>query len=399
MVGQARRAWACRRDPADVLSSAQAAAALLAADLAPGARVLVCAGPGVEEALAPPGSTPVANDRELDAPVAAVVCGFHRDFDFDRLDRAAAAVRDGARFVATNADATYPGEHRVLPGRRVARGRDRHRVGTRRPRSRASREAADRGAGAGAGSVTDGIMVGDRPSTDGLLADAPRLAVRDGAHRHRRPRPGRAGAGPAAGLGGGRSRRRSCARCSATGPRPPEPRRIGTAGPDGSGATVSGPAPQEPACPRPPTEQVPRRGRGVRRDDPHPGARAGQGARRQGQLAQEQVQGFVDDLVDESRRRTDVLMDVVRKEIQRQVKTLGIATKDDLAKLEAKLAKQTKAGHEVGGEVGHQEARRRRRRRRRTARPRSRHEERGERQEERAKKTREVAPSTGAAAS
>jgi polyhydroxyalkanoate synthesis regulator phasin len=63
-----------------------------------------------------------------------------------------------------------------------------------------------------------------------------------------------------------------------------------------------------------------------------------------GQLAQEQVQGFVDDLVDESRKRTDVLLDVVRKEIQRQVKTLGIATKDDLAKLETKLTKQVKTG-------------------------------------------------------
>jgi polyhydroxyalkanoate synthesis regulator phasin len=62
----------------------------------------------------------------------------------------------------------------------------------------------------------------------------------------------------------------------------------------------------------------------------------------QGQLAQEQVQGFVDDLVDESRKRTDVLLDVVRKEIQRQVKTLGIATKEDLARLETKIAKQAK---------------------------------------------------------
>lgn len=58
----------------------------------------------------------------------------------------------------------------------------------------------------------------------------------------------------------------------------------------------------------------------------------------QGHLAQSQMQGFVDDLVDESRRRTDSLMDVVRQEIGRQVKTLGIATKDDLARLEAKLA-------------------------------------------------------------
>jgi polyhydroxyalkanoate synthesis regulator phasin len=62
----------------------------------------------------------------------------------------------------------------------------------------------------------------------------------------------------------------------------------------------------------------------------------------QGQLTQQQVQGFVDDLVEESRRRTDAMLDVVRKEIQRQVKTLGIATKDDLARLETKLNRQAK---------------------------------------------------------
>jgi polyhydroxyalkanoate synthesis regulator phasin len=60
-----------------------------------------------------------------------------------------------------------------------------------------------------------------------------------------------------------------------------------------------------------------------------------------GQLAQEQVQGFVDELVDESKRRTDLMLDVVRKEIQRQVKTLGIATKEDLARLEDRIVKQT----------------------------------------------------------
>ncbi|MBM3675399.1 MAG: hypothetical protein FJW88_10710 [Actinobacteria bacterium] len=62
-----------------------------------------------------------------------------------------------------------------------------------------------------------------------------------------------------------------------------------------------------------------------------------------GQLAQGQVQAFVDDLVSESRRRTDEMLDVVRKEVQRQVQTLGIATKDDLARLEARLAKQAQA--------------------------------------------------------
>ena len=152
----------------DVLSSAQAAAALLAVDLAPGARVLVCGGPGVEEALVAAGYEAVANDRELDAPVAAVVCGFHREFDFARLDRAAAAVREGARFVATNADATYPGERRVLPGAgslvaaiATASGRN-PEVAGKPEEPTAALVRAQVGA--------HGIMVGDRPSTDGLLA-------------------------------------------------------------------------------------------------------------------------------------------------------------------------------------------------------------------------------------
>jgi glycerol 3-phosphatase-2 len=152
----------------DVLSSAHAAAALLTADLTPGARVLVCGGPGVAEALVAVGFEAVANDRELDAPVAAVVCGFHREFDFDRLDRAAAAVREGARFVATNADATYPGEHRVLPGAgsivaAIATASGRTPVVAGKPEEpTAALVRARLGA--------DGIMVGDRPSTDGLLA-------------------------------------------------------------------------------------------------------------------------------------------------------------------------------------------------------------------------------------
>jgi polyhydroxyalkanoate synthesis regulator phasin len=76
-----------------------------------------------------------------------------------------------------------------------------------------------------------------------------------------------------------------------------------------------------------------------------------------GQLAQEQVQGFVDELVDESRRRTDLMLDVVRKEIQRQVKTLGIATKEDLARLEARIVTQTNGGAKSGSKPAAKSAR------------------------------------------
>jgi HAD superfamily hydrolase (TIGR01450 family) len=155
-------------DPDDVLSSAQAAVALLADSLPAGARVLVCAGPGVDEAVRTSGFEAVPNDREPDAAVDAVVCGFHRDFDFDRLDRAAAAIRQGARFVATNADPTYPAEHRVLPGAGALVAAIATASG--RTPEVAGKPEAPTAALVRARLGPHGIMVGDRPSTDGLLA-------------------------------------------------------------------------------------------------------------------------------------------------------------------------------------------------------------------------------------
>ncbi len=70
---------------------------------------------------------------------------------------------------------------------------------------------------------------------------------------------------------------------------------------------------------------------------------------REGQLAQERVQTFVDDLVRTSRKRADALMDVVRREIQRQVEALGIATKVDLDRLEARVRKAEGAGRPASG--------------------------------------------------
>lgn len=149
----------------ELMTSAQAAVALLNETLTPGARVLACAGPGVVEAIDQSGFTAV--DR---GPAEAVVVGWHRTFDFDGLDRAARAVRDGARFVATNADPTYPGSDHVLPGAgaivaavATASGRTAEVAG--KPHSPTAALVRDR--------VGDhGIMVGDRPSTDGAMAAA-----------------------------------------------------------------------------------------------------------------------------------------------------------------------------------------------------------------------------------
>jgi polyhydroxyalkanoate synthesis regulator phasin len=57
---------------------------------------------------------------------------------------------------------------------------------------------------------------------------------------------------------------------------------------------------------------------------------------REGQLAQERMQVFVDDLVRTSRKRADELVEVVRKEIQRQLEVIGIAPRDGREKKAAK---------------------------------------------------------------
>jgi HAD superfamily hydrolase (TIGR01450 family) len=152
-------------EPHEVLTSAVAAGALLGSSLPSGARVLVCAGPGVVEALGDTGLTLVS-----EPPAAAVVVGFHRDFDYDELERASRAVREGARFVATNLDATYPTSDGMIPGTGAL-------VAAVATASSTTPEVAGKPEPPTVALVRQrlgrtGVMVGDRPSTDGALADA-----------------------------------------------------------------------------------------------------------------------------------------------------------------------------------------------------------------------------------
>ena len=96
----------------DVLTSAIAAAALVE----PGERVLVWAVSGIVEAILACGAVPVAGDDPPASDVDAVMVGFHRQFDYERMRIAATAVRSGARFIATNDDATYPTPDGPIPG-------------------------------------------------------------------------------------------------------------------------------------------------------------------------------------------------------------------------------------------------------------------------------------------
>ena len=118
---------------------------------------------GVVEALAERGL------RVVDAgPVDAVVVGFHRDFDFDRLDPRRRRGPRSALFVATNLDPTYPIAGGFVPGTGALVGRGRHRRG--RAPEVAGKPAPPMADLVRARFGPRRLMIGDRPSTDGAFA-------------------------------------------------------------------------------------------------------------------------------------------------------------------------------------------------------------------------------------
>ncbi len=163
-------------EPGDVVSSASAAGAWCREELDADARILCCAGPGVREALTEAGFVAIVDAgaqsdsvRFAGGPFDAVVCGWHREFDFDRLANAADALHRGARFIVTNEDATYPTTGRRLPGNgalvaaiATAAGRV-PEVVTGKPHAPLAELVVTT-----FGPVS--VMVGDRPSTDGAFA-------------------------------------------------------------------------------------------------------------------------------------------------------------------------------------------------------------------------------------
>ncbi len=96
----------------DVLTSAVAAAALIEE----GERVLVCGGPGITEGVLGRGAVPIAGDDPAGVDADAVLVGFHRNFDYERMRIAATAARRGARLIGTNDDATFPTPAGPIPG-------------------------------------------------------------------------------------------------------------------------------------------------------------------------------------------------------------------------------------------------------------------------------------------
>lgn len=146
--------------PEEILSSAQAAAALVEE----GSTAAFLGGPGIPEALAARGVEVVA---PTDRPQAVVV-GLTTELSYEQLTAFAAAIRAGSRFIATNTDATMPTPNGPVPGAgaivaflRVASGAEPVVAG--KPSKQAAALVAER-----VGPVE--VSVGDRPETDGIFA-------------------------------------------------------------------------------------------------------------------------------------------------------------------------------------------------------------------------------------
>ncbi|WP_416952463.1 HAD-IIA family hydrolase [Nocardioides sp. T5] len=102
-------------EPGDVVTSAQAAARLLAEEHGEGARVLLLGGEGLRVALLEAGLVPV---EDPDGAVA-VASGYGPDVRWRDIMRAATLVRDGLPYVASNTDLTIPTPYGLAPGHGV----------------------------------------------------------------------------------------------------------------------------------------------------------------------------------------------------------------------------------------------------------------------------------------
>lgn len=101
--------------PEEIFTSAQATALYLPELVPAGAPIYVIGEDGLQSALQQGGYRLVA-DRQ----VQAVVVGWDRQLNYDKLKLATLAIRDGAYFVATNPDMTFPSEEGIIPGNGAA---------------------------------------------------------------------------------------------------------------------------------------------------------------------------------------------------------------------------------------------------------------------------------------
>jgi glycerol-1-phosphatase len=146
----------------DVVTSAQAAAHLLADMLDPGAHVFVIGGEGLLDALDDRGLVGIQDPA---AEPRAVVSGYHPDVRWRTVIEGAILVREGLPWVATNTDMTVPTPRGPGPGNgvlveAVARYAEVEPTVAGKPEPPLIRETVERLGG------DHPLMVGDRLDTD-----------------------------------------------------------------------------------------------------------------------------------------------------------------------------------------------------------------------------------------
>jgi 4-nitrophenyl phosphatase len=97
-------------EPGEILTSAQATAAHLAAVAPPASRLFVVGQDGLIQALQEAGFVLVEEEA------AYVVVGMDFDVCYPRLAQATLLIRAGATFIATNPDRSFPSERGIVPG-------------------------------------------------------------------------------------------------------------------------------------------------------------------------------------------------------------------------------------------------------------------------------------------
>ena len=147
-------------EPGELATSSQAAATLTT----PGSRVACVGGAGVREALEARGVELVPVGEGPDA----VVVGRSLELDFQELADAAPAIRDGARFVATNTDSTFPTPHGPEPGAGALIAY--LQVGSGRPAQVAGKPEQPMADLVRSRFGPPDVVVGDRAETDGDFA-------------------------------------------------------------------------------------------------------------------------------------------------------------------------------------------------------------------------------------
>ena len=119
--GERLRAMGIEAEDADVMTSSTATALYLASQFTGQFSAFVVGEEGLVAALRKVGARVVTmqDGNEIDEanfPVDCVVAGIDRTFNYAKLRIAQQCVLQGARFVATNRDATFPVEGGVAPG-------------------------------------------------------------------------------------------------------------------------------------------------------------------------------------------------------------------------------------------------------------------------------------------